>query len=125
MSTNAKLTQFFSERKTNTNWLQRAAVYDILLSFLAVPISIWLAYRVGAFIEKTTPPSIITTAVYVYVFFIVLVLFRLLFSYSRWVFPKVELDQASSSPFRHRGVWAAIILTLVGAFLYDGLKLLF
>lgn len=123
-STNAKLKEFLSERRTGTNWLHRAATYDVLVGILGVPLAIWLDYRVGVVIEKKELPSIISSAVFVYIFFAALAVFRLLFSYSRWVFPKVELDSERSSPFRHRAVWATIILAIVGAVLYDGLKLL-
>ena len=61
-----------------------------------------------------------------YGFFLALNIFRVLFSYSRWVFPKVELEtNVASSPLRHRSAWLAIMLALVAAFLYDVLKTLF
>jgi hypothetical protein len=124
-ATNAKLTQFFSDRKTNTNWLHRAAVYDILLIFLGLPFAIWFAYRAGNAFEKAMLPLIVMSAVYVYTFLMALALFRVLLSYSRWVFPKVELDSELSSRFRHKGVLGTITLALVGTFLADSLRYLF
>jgi hypothetical protein len=124
-SANTKLTQFFSDRKTNTNWLHRAAIYDLLLIFLGLPFAIWLAYRVGNAFEKAILPSIVMSAVYVYAFLSALALFGVLFSYSRWVFPKVGLDSESSSRFRHRALLGAISLALVGTFLADALRYLF
>ena len=102
-ATKARLSQFFSERRTSTDWLHRAAVYDILLVFTGLPMAIWLAYRVVGGITDGRSPPIIISILYVYVFFAAIQLFRILFSYSRWVFPKVELDTESGSPLRHRG----------------------
>lgn len=78
----------------------------------------------GAVLERTPKmPSIISSAIYIYAFFIALNIFRVLFSYSRWVFPKVELEtDISSSPLRHRAIWLGIMGPLVVAFLYDVVK---
>jgi hypothetical protein len=55
-----------------------------------------------------------------YTFFVTLVLFRTLFSYTRWVFPKVEIEtDATAKPIRHRAIWGAILLALVGPAAYD------
>jgi hypothetical protein len=124
-ATKARLSQFFSERRTSTDWIHRAAVYDILLVFTGLPMAIWLAYRiVGGITDGRSPPIIIST-LYVYVFFAAIQLFRILFSYSRWVFPKVELDTESGSPLRHRGIGGGIFLAIASSFLYDFLKSFF
>ncbi len=121
-ATKARLSQFFSDRRTSTNWLHRAAVYDILLIFVGIPMAIWLDYRVVSLIDTSKISPVIIAAVYIYIFLLAITLFRILFSYSRWVFPKVELDTELASPLRHRGIWGAIILAMVTSFLYDGLK---
>ena len=41
-------------------------------------------------------------------------IFRGLFTYSRWVFPKIEIYSETSPP-RHRGVWFAIMVGIPGA----------
>jgi len=121
------LSAFFEERKTNHNWLHRAAMYDILLLFLGIPLALWVDYRIGALLVRFSQlPAIITTAIYIYSFLMSLNIFRMFFSYSRWVFPKVELEtQIGSSPLRHRGAWAAISIPLLAAFLYDVLRSIF
>jgi hypothetical protein len=118
-ATKAKLSQFFADRRTSTNWLHRAAVYDILLILAGVPIAIWADFRIVGLINTSKISAIVTTALYIYVFVLVLLVFRVLFSYSRWVFPKVELDSELTSPLRHRGIWGAIFLGLIASFLYD------
>jgi hypothetical protein len=121
---NTKLKEFFSSRATSFNWLHRAAVYDVVLYFIGLPAAIWVDYRLGNFLEKASSIApFVKTGAYIYCFVIVLMLFRLLFSYSRWVFPMVEIEaEIRASPLRHRTVWGAIVLALVAAFLYDGIK---
>jgi len=121
-ATKARLSQFFTDRRTPTNWLHRGAIYDALLVFVGIPIGIWLAFRIVGLISSPKISPIIIAALYVYIFLAALNLFRLLFSYSRWVFPKVELDTELASPLRHRGIWGAILLALVASLLYDCLK---
>lgn len=123
---NTRLTQFFLEKRTNTNWLHRAGVYDVFLLFAGLPFALWAAYRVGLLIETRYKfPSIITIAIYVYTFIIAVTVFRILFSYTRWVFPKSELESGQSSPLLHRGAWLAITVPIMAAFLYDVLKFIF
>ncbi len=121
------LSEFFDARKTKVNWLHRAAMYDILLVFFGLPMAIWSDYRLSEVLNNAPKiPSIISSAIYVYVFLLSLNIFRVLFSYSRWVFPKVELEmQRSSSPLRHRSAWLAIMIPLVAALIYDVAKSLF
>jgi hypothetical protein len=94
--------------------------------FIGVPIAIWLSYRLGDALEKGQLDKIVIVTIYVYVFLLSILLFRALFSYSRWIFPKVELQSdLASSPLRHRLVWTAICVPIVVALLYDAIKLLF
>lgn len=126
-ASNAVLTEFFGARKTRLNWLHRAAMYDLLLMILGLPISIWAVYRLSGVLQRVPRmPSMVNSAIYIYAFFFSLNVFRALFSYSRWVFPKIELERdGSSSPLRHRNAWLAIMVPLVVAILYDVAKTLF
>jgi hypothetical protein len=122
----ARLVDFFIERRTRVNWLHRGSTYDILLFILGIPIAIWADYRVsGVFYTAPKVSNIITSAIYIYVFLLSVNLFRMFFMYSRWVFPKVELETETSSPFRHRGVWTGITIAALGAIIWDAVKLIF
>jgi hypothetical protein len=125
-SAHTKLKDFFFERKTKSDWLHRAAVYDVLLMFLGIPAALWTDYRAGSLLDKVRLAPMISTAVFVYVFLIVILVYRSMFSYSRWVFPKVEFEtDLRSSPLRHRLLWGGIFLSIVGSALYDIIKVLF
>ena len=114
---------FFEAKKAKVNWLHGGAIYEIALFLFGFPFALWLVYRAsGPLGVAGTLPEILVSAVYVYIFFFALNLFRMFFLYSRWVFPKVELSDERSSPFRHRGVWAVITLGICSAAIWDVVK---
>lgn len=119
---NARLTQFFKERRVSWNWLHSPGVYDGLLFIVGLPITLWGAYRAGATFQLSKLPQPITVAVYIYLFFLILMIFRLLFSYARWAFPRIEIDSVRSPASRHRAVWAGLVLAVGGGIILDILK---
>lgn len=125
-ATKLKLGNFFEERKTGHDWLHRAAVYDILLFTVGVPIGLWASYRINILFPGINNfGAFLKNSALVYAFFISLIFFRIMFSYSRWVFPKIEIETDSTrTPTRHRILWTAIILSVIGTALYDAAKFL-
>src|ERR1700730_3283654 len=99
---NTRLTQLFDERRTGVNWLHREGVYDLFVLTVGVPFALWLDYRFSPSIDKLNLPSVLSSGLYVYLFFAGLFIFRSIFTYSRWVFPKIEIPSEASPPLRHR-----------------------
>jgi hypothetical protein len=121
---NARLAQLFSERRTNFDWLHQPGIYDLLLFTLGLPLALWIDYRFSLGIEKMKFPGVLSASLYAYLFFAGLYIFRGLFTYSRWVFPKIEIQSDTSSPFRHRAVWGAIMIAVFGGAILDAAKAL-
>lgn len=121
---NTRLTQFFAERRTSYEWLHKPGIYDLLLLVVAIPIALWVDYRIARSSITNRLPSFLASAVYVYGFLIALFVYRLLFSYSRWVFPKVEMPTEGSTALKHRTVWGAIIVGAASLVLWDAIKAL-
>lgn len=122
----AQLIDFFNARITQTNWLHGGGIYDVGLFFVGLPIAIWAAYHVSRVLDAAPKlPIIIGSAIYIYIFFIALNLFRLFFLYSRWVFPKIELHNERSSSIAHRAMWGGITLAVFGAAIWDAVRLMF
>jgi hypothetical protein len=119
---NSELEQYFKGRRSNAEWIHRAGSYDALLFVFGLPVAIWLTYRASTALARFQLTSIINIAIYVYVFFLVLNGFRMLFSYVRWVFPKIELQTSGQSALKQRGILAAILLSIVGGAAYDAIK---
>ena len=122
---NTRLTDFFREKRTNVNWLHAAGMYDALLFFVGIPLAIWSTFIAGPFVGRLEAKcGILTTAVYIYVFMISLMLFRVLFSYARALFPKAEIETDRSWPRIHRGVLATLVVGIIGKAVYDLLRTL-
>ena len=110
-----RLTDLFNQRRTRFDWLHKQGIYDLFLLLVGLPFSLAIDYVVSGPIDKLQLHDVLTTALYVYFFIAGLYIFRGLFTYSRWVFPKIEIESPSSPPLRHRGVWFVIIAGIPGA----------
>ena len=124
VTTKAKLVDFFHERRSSYEWIHRSGIYDVLIFLVGIPLSVWACVRLEVAAPRvdnlsTVPKSLI----YVYTFLLFLNLFRVLFSYSRRVFPKVEIEsEARRIPVRHRSAWAFVMVAVLAPALYDLVK---
>jgi hypothetical protein len=107
--------QLFNERRTGFDWLHKPGIYDLLLLTIGLPFAFSIDYELSGIIEKWKLPNVLGSALYVYFFILGLHIFRGMFTYSRWVFRKVEIESGSSPPLRHRGVWLGIMIAILGA----------
>lgn len=120
----SRLTQFFQERKSSYEYIHKAGAYDLLLLILGLPLSVWACAK----IEKLLPEidqmaTIPRSLIYFCVFMLALTAFRVVFSYSRWVFPKVEIEGSGNrTVLRHRAIWIAVTSAVVGPAFYDLVK---
>jgi hypothetical protein len=88
-----------------------------------IPFSVWVSHNLGTLIvNKTGLSDIMSALVFVYVFFLGLNVFRSIFAYARWAFPKIELVDSNSSIGAHRLALAGISFSLVATMLYDLVK---
>jgi hypothetical protein len=120
-TTKTKLVDFFDERRSGYDWIHRAGAYDILLFILGVPTAVWACARLQTIAPQIDSLGTIPKAlIYAYTFLFSLNVFRTIFSYSRWVFPKIEIENdVRRSPLRHRAAWAAISAGVFLPALYD------
>jgi len=89
---------------------------------VGLPFALWIDYRFSPSIDKLALPSVLSAALYVYLFFAGLFIFRGIFTYSRWVFPKIEIQSEASPPLRHRVAWLGIMIAVFGAAIWDAVK---
>jgi hypothetical protein len=109
------------ERKSSRSLLHRAFVYDIGLLALGIPFGLYLAWKSSAFIETKLGSinTLLSATAYVYVMLMAIWLYRILFGYTKWIFPSVELKESSSSSASHRAFWFTIIAGLVVNFVWE------
>jgi hypothetical protein len=119
-----ELTQFFNQTANRRGWLHFAESYTMLMITVGIPLSLIIVYYLDRLVRRVgILPEALSVAMYVYIVLIVLYLFRLLFNYARWVFPKVELDAPRQHiGVRHRFAISALALMVVGALVRAALK---
>jgi len=117
-----RVLSFLRARKRSRRWLHGATTFAILNWFVGLPAAFWLIYRLDSVTQRLVSglPSALRTGVYVYVFLVLLVIFRGLIYILRWLFPIIELEGSRSKAARATG--GVIALGLVTALLYDVLK---
>jgi len=122
------ISSFFDNKKTNRGWLHKRFVYVLFLFLFVFPITFWIIYRLDSFLKllNTNIPSVLSIAIYVYIFFLTLTVFRILFNYFRWVFPLVEFKTKKSTKItKHRAFFYFILTAIIGPLIWDIIKALF
>jgi hypothetical protein len=99
-------------------------VYDLGLMLFGFPLGIYFCWRSHSLIDSgfAKYSALISSGFYIYIFIIGIWIYRILFGYSRWAFPTVELQGKDSHSGKHRYVWGAIVLGIVGEAIYDIVK---
>jgi hypothetical protein len=121
----AELESFFEQSTTRRGWLHLRQSYTVLLILFGLPLSFEVVYHLDRMMRrKAALPEALSVAVYVYVVLVVVFLFRIIFNYGRWVFPKVELDAPRQHVgVRHRVAISALVLMVIGALVKAALRL--
>lgn len=118
-SLSTRIKEFFEQRKTNIDWLHRPAAYDKLLILIGIPLCLWGTMHIGASLLSPSLNETIKIASYIYIFIACANIFRSMFAYAKWIFPKIELESTTSRVGLHRFVWFAITVSVTGAAIYD------
>ncbi len=114
------------EKKSNSrSFLHFAFVYDIGLLLLGFPAAIYLCWRLADIIENKLGifSPFISVAAYIYIFFLVITAYRILFGYTKWAFPIVELTNNENQSKFHRKFWYGIVISIFASAVYDLLSL--
>ena len=117
-----KVTDFIEQRRTHRRFFHRHSIYDLLLPCGCFPFAFSIAYKFSSLIDNRFS-GILQSAVYVYVFYLSLLSFRILFDYARWIFPIVEYKESKDTAQKHRIFLYALLLAVFGNFLYDVIKI--
>lgn len=122
-----ELSTFFRARRAHLAWIHRSSVWDALLWGLGMPFCFWVAYRLSPFIDRafSNYSAFVEAVLYLYIFLVSANLLRSVFHYARWVWPRVEYVAPGNRALAHRITLGTLATGVVGAFLYDLLKLAF
>ena len=121
----SEVTNFIKRKETRRRFLHRHSIYDWLILCGGFPFAFSIAYKLSGLINSLfgEHSGILKSAAYVYVFYFSLILFRILFDYARWIFPIVEYKESNGAAQKHRAILAAIVLGILGNFIYDVFKI--
>jgi len=123
----ADLMSFLEQKKSNISLLYLKNSYTIFL-MLVFPLLLFLTSKIVKWVAPYLPSYDHTVLMYgfhVYIFFLLLVGFRVLYNYSKWIFPPMELkDDLSKSKF-HAFVVSTLFLGVLTSALWDVIKPIF
>ncbi len=123
----SEFNDFIKNHPSKMTWLHRHSIYDLLLWGLGLPFGFWMSYRFSGILDKIFGgySTFILNGSYIYIFLASLVVFRLLFHYSRWVWPLVEYKSPKNKAVKHQITLGAITLGLLIALILDLIKFIF
>lgn len=127
ISTHQSLKEFFDVRKSKRGFIHRSGVYDLFVWGIYIPILLWVSYKVennfpDIFEGKST---VYVAGMYIYSLVILLIFARVIFQYTRWLFPIVEYStEQNTTPKIHRRFLFAILISVSGALIYDVIRTL-
>lgn len=120
-----EIDKFLEGKKSRFHRIHKTSFYDLIVWIIGLPMSFWACAKLSTFITAAFSGSFLQNALFVYMFFLTLLTLRVIFHYFRWLYPKIEYDTNRNSSKIHRGFLITITLGIIGAFLYDVIKLVF
>jgi len=120
-----ELAGFFRQRRAKRWWLHLHRSYDALVPLVGFPLSFDVVYHLDRLIRRAVVlPEALSVALYVYAVLLVLLLFRVVFNYARWTFPKVEVDAPRQhAAARHRIAISTLAVIVLGVLIKAAFKL--
>jgi hypothetical protein len=108
------LKRFFDERARPVGWLYSQFSYDLLLWFVGLPASFAFVYRLEEGIRRRVEiPISMQAPFYLLLFILSLLVFRITFNYTKWVFPKIEGPNRRAWPALNKSLLAIIGAALI------------
>ncbi|MEQ9208923.1 MAG: hypothetical protein RLN96_03630 [Pseudomonadales bacterium] len=96
-------------------WLHRAFFYDVILWIFVVPILTIFVSNYENVIDLFFVSEIVNFFVYFYIFLSVAVFYKVVFSYTKWVWPKVTIEGFLDPSKGHRVMWGALAIGFIGS----------
>lgn len=126
-SLKSQIMDLINARNVSARWIHQSNIWDFLLVFAVFPLSFWVLWKTSPLVpEKIKGDDFFRIGTYLILLFIIMNLFRALFSYARWILPVIEVKEyLNRRIIGHRYFLSAILLGIIGTFLSDIIKSLF
>jgi hypothetical protein len=120
-SVQKSVTDIINRRENYRRYLHRGFVYDIGLMLLALPLGIYMCWRLSdmIFSEIGRGNTFLASVAYVYIILAFLWAYGIMFGYTKWAFPTVELAETKSKSKSHRRFWYAITVAICGTLIAE------
>lgn len=108
-------------RDNKRSFLHKSFVYDVGLFIFGIPLALYVCWKFSGFVDETlgSKSGFLSAVAYFYIFFFVINMYRILFGYTKWAFPTVELEERRNDSKMHRKFWFGVVASLLGALIYD------
>ncbi|UCC79382.1 MAG: hypothetical protein JSW64_14095 [Candidatus Zixiibacteriota bacterium] len=111
-----KIRSKIKEAKNKYSIVHKESIYDVLIWLLVIPLAITnmhiLERHLYKLLDNFTEP--LKILIYFFVLLSILVLFRIFFNYTRWLFPYCELKlEEKKGPSFHRYIYGALCLGIL------------
>ena len=122
-----RIDEILKEKGSAFSVVHNHSVYDFLVWIFGIPLAFWICFKVSPMLEAVALKTsvFLQSAIYVYLFFGILILFRIVFHYLRWVCPLVEFKSKGNAIYLHRTAIGAIILGLAAQYIYAIFDIIF
>jgi len=117
-----KIMKAFRGHQARFRIIHKRNVFDLLLWLGFFPLTYWNIYKIDKQLTSIIQSSAAFQAsLYIFILFVIIFLSRVLFNYTRWVFPYMELDLPSvrSTALPHRLFIGGLFTFIIFSLLYD------
>jgi len=121
----SEIDNFIKKHSSRFSGVHKNSIYDLIVWLLGLPLGFWTCFKLSNSISRFFTSKFLTSALYVYVFFLSLIILRILFHYFRWLYPKVQYKTKKDISLIHRGLFLTITIGIIGSFLYDLIRIFF
>lgn len=121
----SEIDSFFKKHSSRFSGVHKNSIYDLIVWILGLPFGFWACFKLSNSINRIFTNEFLTGAFYVYIFFLSLILLRVLFHYFRWLYPKIQYKTKKNISIIHRGFFFAITTGIIVSFLYSLIRILF
>lgn len=121
-----KIIEFLQERRNKHSLFHKRNIYDLFLFFFIIPINLRLLYNINRSLPAhfAELSAFFKVACYLYFFLSILLVYRLVFNYTRWIFPYVDLIVSPrKGAIVHRMILGILFLGILTTFLWDAVIL--
>lgn len=114
---NDTIKDFVKDNKKRRGWLHAELTHILYIYAISIPASFWIVYKISEYL-KGKVPSVLSIGIYIYIFFMILIMFRIMHNYAKWIYPLYEFVPESGTKMgKHKRALYFIFFIFIPALL--------